>query len=166
MGRSPRVLEDQKQQLRLALRSALWDEDAYLLRGYGTSSEREVPYVLPSRGEHGPGQRGRRTEAEYAAAVVAVLDRMPKHLLLHLPRALARLPYLDRMVLHLVVTRGHPYTAVAHTLGWKRPGRVRDTVEQALAVLAQMLYDEDGHARLPPGKEAQDALQAGRADHH
>jgi hypothetical protein len=154
MARSQKVLEDQKQQIRLALRSAVWDADAYVVRGFGTPEERDVPLVLPAPGGDGPRRPGRRTEAEYAATVAAVVDQLPRHLLVHLPAAYGRLPVMDRLVLFLVVKRGHRLAAVAEALGWKRPSKVRDVAEQALEQLARWLWSDDGHATLPPEKGA------------
>lgn len=150
MARSLRRLDEQREQIRLALRSALMDEDRYLVRDCGTSHEREVPVVLPGHAEPSPIRVKGRTEAEYAAPVHALLDLLPKHLLLHLPAAYARLSYTERVVLHLAVRCGHRHTAIAAALGWKRPGRIRDTVDGALTQLARALWSEDGHAILPP----------------
>jgi len=152
VGRSQRTLEDQKQCIRLALRSAVW-EDAYRVVGRDTPQEREVSLILPGHGEPLPIQKARPTTAEYTAAVHAIVDTLPRHLLLHLPAAVGGLPVTERILLKLVVKEQRPYTAVAQALGWKRPGRVRDGVESTLNLLAGWLWDDHGHATLPPERE-------------
>lgn len=160
LGRSPRVLHEQKQQLRLALRPLLQDEDAYVVVGPRDLPERqrEVPLVLPGHGEPSPIQVHGRTEAEFVAPVTRTLDNpqfISKHLLLHLPAAYAALPYLERLVLWLHVKCEYRLAAIVETLrplGVRRPSQVRDVEEAALAQLAGMLWDEAGHATLPPEK--------------
>src|SRR3954447_4404245 len=90
--RPQRVLLEQVQAIRLALRSLVEDDDS-----------REQPIVLPGRGEPMRVQRRKRTEASYAAALHALVDALPRHLVCHLPAALARLPLEDRMLLRLHV---------------------------------------------------------------
>jgi len=152
LGRSTRILEDQKQCIRLALRSAIW-EDSYRVVRRDTPQEKEVPYILRGKGEPLPIQKARPTTAEYTAAVHAIVDTLPRHLLLHLPAAVAGLPVTERLLLRLVVKEQRPYTAVAQALGWKRSSRVRDGVESTLNLLAGWLWDDHGHATLPPERE-------------
>ena len=162
MGRSQRVLHEQKQQLRLALASVLQDPDAYVLVGPWDQPERqrEVPLVLPGHGEPSPIQVHGRTEAEFVAPVNRTLDNpqfISKHLLLHLPAAYAALPYLERLVLWLHVKCEYRVGAIVETLkplGVRRPSQVRDVEEAALAQLAEWLWTDRYEPRLPPEQGA------------
>src|SRR4051812_35166546 len=103
-GRSATQLRDQHAALVLALRAGLSDEDAASLMPHASL------VALPARG-------ARRTDARFTAAVIAVLDALPKHLLVNLPRALQHLPLQQRLALLLVIVRQHPKAPAAAALG-------------------------------------------------
>jgi hypothetical protein len=79
--RSRRRLEEQKATIRLALRSLVLDDDS-----------REEPFVLPGRGEPVHVQRPRRTQGAFCATIHTLLDQLPRHVVVNLPAAVARLP--------------------------------------------------------------------------
>ena len=117
----------------LALRAGLSEEDAAAL----------MPTASVVRtGGHG---RGARTDPRFTAAVAAVLDALPKHLLVNLPHALRQLPLDQRLALLLVIVQEHPRTAAAAALGCS-PKTLSARVDAGLERLARLLWADDGHA--------------------
>src|SRR5262245_9708539 len=98
-GRSQAQLRDEITAIVLALRAGLCDDDAAALMP--TTS------VVALHGRGTP----RRADARFVAAVHAVLDALPKHLLTQLPRALRHLTLEERLALLLTIQQGHPDVA-------------------------------------------------------
>ena len=135
--RSRTMLERQKTDIALVLRSAFTPEDAA-----------SASLVAARRGELRGSRTPRRRSARYEAVVDAVVSRLPQHLVAHLPAAVHRLPAEERLAAKLVLTLGHAKAAVAAALG-RDVSTIARRVDAGLTRLALALYDEHGHPRPP-----------------
>jgi DNA-directed RNA polymerase specialized sigma24 family protein len=134
--RSRETLERQMQALRAALRAAYADDPDQ----YASLSLAQTPW-----GEL-RGPRPRATAARYTLAVHALVDALPRHVVVSLPAAVRRLPPEERLAVQLVLIAGHGQAASAAALGCcsKTLGR---RLASALEKLARLLWTDHGEPR-------------------
>ena len=155
MGRSREVLDEQKQLIRLVLRSITLDDVVI----YG-DADRSL--VLPGRRESLGVQRTPRDEAEFAAAVRHLVDEGHPHVRWYLPTALRSISSRDRHILRLRIAWGHTSKTIKATLGLGTRFSVDQHVDTLLGELAKMLWTDHGDAIVPSAPEYLSAAQGGQ----
>ena len=91
-----------------------------------------------------------RPWAHFEPHVDGTLSIFPAHVLRYTTRVLQQLPWAQQQVLYLTCVLDQAQVDVA-VLFRRSPRWVRLTKAQALTTLAELLWDERGHPRVPAG---------------
>jgi len=154
VARPQRILEEQKELIRMVLRSVVVDDMV-------SGTDRDRALVLPGRVESLGIQRRPKTSADYTAAVHHLVDSAHPHVRWQLRAALEQLPLRDRHILFLRVSWDHSQYTVRHVLRLPGSFKVNQHVEALLGELATKLWNDEGLAVIitarPRALEAEEA---------